>query len=210
MTPQSASSGPTSKNFRLRRQESACGTAPTGRRVPTGTRRRCAFQYSTRNTSAPMGGPIFFKACGAGKGQGRKKGKPKEGSCNDEHQHCWFVRSSSEPVSERPTCSRARTSRVDSNSRRAARREAQHSTRSTTSSKARASSRAVSTYAGAAVVSGSSCRSHLLLDPKIFGLWRCDLGPETRNFLGTRHAEKNGRVDDLYKVYEVEERYNCC
>ena len=93
-------------------------------------------------------------------------------------------------------------------------KQAQHSTRSTTvlcpSSKARASSRAVSTYAGAAFVSGSSCRLHLLLDPKNFGLRRCDLGPETRTFLGTRHTEKNGRVDDLYKLYEVEERYNCC
>ena len=62
----------------------------------------------------------------------------------------------------------------------------------------------------AAVISGSSCRSHLQLDPRNFGLRRCDLMPETRTFLGTRHAEKNGRVDDLYKVYEVEERYNCC
>ena len=27
-------------------------------------------------------------------------------------------------------------------------------------------------------------------DPKIFGLRRCGLAPEARNFLGTRHAEK--------------------
>ena len=75
-----------------------------------------------------------------------------------------------------------------------------------------ASSRAVSKHAcaRAAVISVSSCGSHLQLDIKIFRLRRCGHAPEARNFLGTRHAEKNGRVDDLYKVYEVEERYDCC
>tara|TARA_B100000513_G_C11831638_1_gene162735 strand:+ start:167 stop:547 length:381 start_codon:yes stop_codon:yes gene_type:complete len=75
-----------------------------------------------------------------------------------------------------------------------------------------ASSRAVSKHAcaRAAVISVSSCGSHLQLDIKIFRLRRCGHAPEARSFLGTRHAEKNGRVDDLYKVYEVEERYDCC
>ena len=59
--------------------------------------------------------------------------------------------------------------------------------------------------ARAAVISVSSCGSHLQLDIKIFRLRRCGHAPEARNFLGTRHAEKNGRVDDLYKVYEVED-----
>ena len=75
-----------------------------------------------------------------------------------------------------------------------------------------ASSRAVSKHAcaRAAVISVSSCGSHLQLDIKIFRLRRCGHAPEARSFLGTRYAEKNGRVDDLYKVYEVEERYDCC
>ena len=75
-----------------------------------------------------------------------------------------------------------------------------------------ASSRAVSKHAcaRAAIISESSCGSHLQLDIKIFRLRRCGHAPEARSFLGTRHAEKNGRVDDLYKVYEVEERYDCC
>jgi len=64
--------------------------------------------------------------------------------------------------------------------------------------------------ARAAVISVSSCGSHLQLDIKIFRLRRCGHAPEARSFLGTRYAEKNGRVDDLYKVYEVEERYDCC
>ena len=36
---------------------------------------KCGFQYSTRNTSALMGGAIFFKACGAGKGTWGRGGK---------------------------------------------------------------------------------------------------------------------------------------
>ena len=59
--------------------------------------------------------------------------------------------------------------------------------------------------ARAAGISASSCGSHLQLDIKIFRLRRCGHAPEARSFLGTRYAEKNGRVDDLYKVYEVEE-----
>ena len=55
-----------------------------------------------------------------------------------------------------------------------------------------ASSRAVSKHAcaRAAVISASSCGSHLQLDIKIFRLRRCGHAPEARNFLGTRHAEK--------------------
>ena len=48
LTPKSNPSGPTSKNFRLRRAEGACGTAPAGRQVPPGTlpKVRVLVQYT--------------------------------------------------------------------------------------------------------------------------------------------------------------------
>ena len=48
LTPKSTPSGPTSKHFRLRRAEGACGTAPAGRQVPPGTlpKVRVPVQYT--------------------------------------------------------------------------------------------------------------------------------------------------------------------
>ena len=189
MTPKSASSGPTSKNFRLRRQESACGTAPTGRRVPTGTRRRCAFQYSTRNTSAPMGGPVFFLACGAGKGQGGKKGLQQK--TEKLLRSILLIRAFLERAGERPTCSGARASKATGGDRHEE-REPQQSTRQ----KHGVEQSTAPSRAAAARDDGSSCVRAVELqivssarDPKIFGLRRCGIAPEAPIFPAPRGAQ---------------------
>jgi hypothetical protein len=72
-----------------------------------------------------------------------------------------------------------------------------------------ASSRAVSKQ-HVRTRSGSSCRSHLQLTPKNFGLRRCDLAPEAPIPLapeGHKAHRRNGRIDDLNKVYK---QYYCC
>ena len=91
---------------------SACGTAPAGRRLPAGSRRRHALQYSTRNISALAGGPIFFKACGAGQGWARKKSFfPADQQKHKKALACGallMVLSIARVVDRPATCSRAR------------------------------------------------------------------------------------------------------
>ena len=134
LTTKLASPATSSKNFRLRRSKvplrgtAGCPPAPALGGL-------CGQpQYSKRASSALPAHPKISKACGAPEEEKKKRSsqqKPQEGSCGA----LLVLRSSIEPASERPTCSRTRAPISDS--RRSAQREAQQSTRSTASSKAR-------------------------------------------------------------------------
>ena len=157
-----------------------------------------------------MGGAIFFKACGAGKGQGEKKvlSKNTRSSCGA----LLLIRAFLERAGERPTCSKlARRKRLaeigtkrDNHSRARARQK--HGIEQST-----APSRAA-----AARDDGSSGVSAVELQvvsaargPKILGLRRCGVAPEAPIFLpqeGHKAHRRNGRIDGLYKLQAV----HCC
>ena len=129
LTPKSASPATNSKNFRLRRSKvplrgtAGCLPAPALGGL-------CGkSQYSKRASSALLAHPKISKACGAPeeeKKNGLHQQKTQEGSCGA----LLVLRSSIEPASERPTCSRTRAPISDS--RRSAQREAQQSTKRST------------------------------------------------------------------------------
>ena len=155
-----------------------------------------------------MGGAIFFKACGAGKGQGEKKvlSKTTRSSCG-----ALLIRAFLERAGERPTCSGARASKATRGDRHEE-REPQQSTRQ----KRGVEQSTAPSRAAAARDDGSSCVRAVELqvvssarDPKIFGLRRCGIAPEAPISLpqeGHKAHRRNGRVDGLYKLQAL----HCC
>ena len=143
-----------------------------------------------------MDGLIFFKACGAGKGQGEKKvlSKNTRSSCG-----ALLIRAFLERAGERPTCSGARASKATRGDRHEE-REPQQSTRqkhgieqSTAPSRAAAARDDGSSGVRAVELQVVSAAR----DPKIFGLRRC-LAPEAPISLpqeGHKVHRRNGRVD---------------
>ena len=165
-------------------------------------------QYSKRASSALPAHPKISKACGAPEEEEKKvfTAKTTRRLLRSTAGFAFLDRAG-ERATDLLSHSRADKRLAKIGTKRSTAEHEKHGVEQST-----ASSRAVSKHAcaRAAIISESSCGSHLQLDIKIFRLRRCGHAPEARNFLGTRHAEKNGRVDDLYKVYEVEERYDCC
>ena len=157
-----------------------------------------------------MGGAIFFKACGAGKGQGEKKVFSKN------HKKLLrsiilLIRAFLERAGERPTCSKlARRKRLaEIGTKRENRSRARG--RSAVSSRARrhlGRRQPEMTAARAYVL--SSCRSYLLLEtPKLSACGAVVLRQRRRFPLpqeGHKAHRRNGRIDGLYKLYAV----HCC
>ena len=208
LTPKSAYPATSSKNFRLRRSKvplrgtAGCPPAPALGGL-------CGQpQYSKRASSALPTHPKISKACGAPEEEEKKvfTAKTTRRLLRSTAGFAFLDRAG-ERATDLLSHSRADKRLAEIGTKRSTAEHEKHGVEQST-----ASSRAVSKHAcaRAAVISVSSCGSHLQLDIKIFRLRRCGHAPEARNFLGTRHSEKNGRVDDLYKVYEVEERYDCC
>ena len=152
-----------------------------------------------------MGGAIFFKACGAGKGQGGKKGLQQK--TEKLLRSILLIRA----FLERPTCFGARASKATRRDRHEE-REPQQSTRQ----KRGVEQSTAPSRAAAARVDGSSCVRAVELqvvssarDPKIFGLRRCGIAPEAPISLpqeGHKAHRRNGRIDGLYKLQAV----YCC
>ena len=165
-------------------------------------------QYSKRASLALPAHPKISKACGAPEEEKKKvfTAKTTRRLLRSTAGFAFLDRAG-ERASDLLSHSRADKRLAEIGTKRSTAEHEKHGVEQST-----ASSRAVSKHAcaRAAIISKTSCGSHLQLDIKIFRLRRCGHAPEARSFLGTRHAEKNGRVDDLYKVYEVEERYDCC
>ena len=155
-----------------------------------------------------MGGAIFFKACGAGKGQGEKKvlSKNTRSSCGA----LLLIRAFLERAGERPTCSKlARRKRLaEIGTKRENRSRARG--RSTASSRARrhlGRRQPEMTAARAYVL--SSCRSYLPLEIPKFSACGAGLAPQAPISLpqeGHKAHRRNGRIDGLYKLYAV----HCC
>ena len=156
-------------------------------------------------------GPYFFKACGAGKGQGRKKGKSEEGSLA---MMMSSIADSCVPRASRRATDLLWRSRVESDSRRSAQRERANRSRargrSTASSRARrhlGRRQPEMTAARAYVL--SSCRSYLPLEIPKFSACGAGLAPQAPISLpqeGHKAHRRNGRIDGLYKLQAV----HCC
>ena len=157
-----------------------------------------------------MGGAIFFKACGAGKGQGKKKGfqQKTRSSCGA----LLLIRAFLERAGERPTCSKlARRKRLaEIGTKRENRSRARG--RSAASSRARRhlGRRQPEMTAARAYVLSSCNRIYLLLEvPNSSACGAVVLRQKRRFSLpqeGHKAHRRNGRIDGLYKLQAV----HCC
>ena len=170
------------------------------------------ISHSCTHEPAPgalVGGAILFKACGAGKGQGGKKGLQQK-----TEKLLRSIADSCVPRSSRRATDLLWRSRVESDSRRSAQRERANRSRargrSTASSRARrhlGRRQPEMTAARAYVL--SSCRSYLPLEIPKFSACGAGLAPQAPISLpqeGHKAHRRNGRIDGLYKLQAV----HCC
>ena len=151
------------------------GTAPAGRQVPPCTRPKVQHPVQHTQYLGPDGRGHIFKACGAGKGQGKKKGLQQK--TEKLLRRALLIRALLERAGERPTCSKlARRKRLaEIGTKRENRTRQKHGVEQSTAPSRAAAARDDGSSGVRAVELQivSSAR-----DPKIFGLrrWSCATG----------------------------------
>ena len=186
LTPKSAYPATSSKNFRLRRSKvplrgtAGCPPAPALGGL-------CGQpQYSKRASPALPAHPKFSKACGAPEEEEKKvfTAKTTRRLLRSTAGFAFLDRAG-ERATDLLSRSRADKRLAEIGTKRStAEHEQKHGVEQST-----ASSRAVSKQ-HVRTRSGSSCRSHLQLNPQNFGLRRCDLAPEAPISRGAQGAPK--------------------